>query len=150
MSRNTFLKTIAYFTAVPAIAGAIFTSYPKSASAVPASITPTYETSQTFSATENLIPVQPATLISRYSTYSFRLTNGQSESIHNFYASPSNVSSWEEDILGDDILYPDSTIRVSVDDNRESCLYDFKAIFENGTESTHYGINICDLSSYTF
>jgi hypothetical protein len=150
MSRNTFFKTIAYFTAVPAIVGAIFTSYPKSANAVSASITPTYEASQTFSAVGNLSPVQPATLISRYSTYSFRLTNGQSGAIYYFYASPSSVGNWEEDILGDDILYPDSTIRVSVDDNRESCLYDFKAVFENGAESTHYGINICDLSSYTF
>ncbi|NJM99762.1 MAG: hypothetical protein HC800_23825, partial [Phormidesmis sp. RL_2_1] len=63
---------------------------------------------------------------------------------------PSNVDSWEEDILGNDILSAYSSIQISIDDNRAICYYDFKAIFSDGAETTHYGIDVCDLSRYTF
>jgi hypothetical protein len=150
MSHNAFFKKTAHIVAVPAIFAAIAASYIKPASATSITTVPTHETSQTLEAIELPTSIAPAELISRYATYSFRLSNGQSRSIYYFYASPSNVDYWEEDILGDDILHPDATIQVSVDDNRESCFYDFKAVFDNGAESTHYDINICELSSYTF
>ena len=150
MNRNYVLKTIAYITTVPAIVAAIATGYQKPAHALSSAIAPTYETSQIFESLNSPTTVAPAELISRYAVYSFRLTNGRSRSIHYFYASPSNVSSWEEDILGDSTLPSGSTLRVSIDDNRESCIYDFKAVFSDGSSSTHYGIDVCDLSSYTF
>lgn len=148
MSRTTFLKAVTYVATVPAVIGAIAIGYQKPANAALGALAPAAP--QTFEALETSTPVAPAELISRYDTYSFRLINGRSRSIHYFYASPSNVSSWEEDILGDSTLSSDSSMRVTIDDNRESCYYDFKAVFSDGSSSTEYDINVCRLSSYTF
>ncbi|PZO59963.1 MAG: hypothetical protein DCF15_02665 [Phormidesmis priestleyi] len=67
-----------------------------------------------------------------------------------FYASPSDIDSWEDDILGDSVLYSGDSIRINIADDRQNCLYDFRAVFEDGSESTRYEVNICDLSRYIF
>lgn len=150
MNRNYFFKKLACVASIPAVVVAIATTtYQEPADAL-STLTPTYETSYDLGTTTPTAPTAPAELISRYATYSFRLTNGRSKSIYYFYASPSNVDSWEEDILGSNTLSPDETGRVTIDDGRASCIYDFKAVFADGTSSTHYGIDVCDLSGYTF
>jgi len=151
MNQNYFLKKLAYIASASAILTATAaTAYQKPASAISTAALPAHEAVNDFNTTTITTPTAPAELISRYDSYSFRLTNGRSQSIFYFYASPSNVGSWEEDILGSDILAPDETSRISIDDDRASCIYDFKAIFSDGSSSTHYGIDICDLSRYTF
>lgn len=146
MKRDTFFKAVAGLASVPAMAAAIALTIQKPASAISSSL-PTAETTQSL---EPQAPVAPAELISRYSPYTFRLTNGRSRSIYYFYASPSNIDSWESDLLGSATLSPSGSTQVYVDDNRASCYYDFKAVFSDGASSTHYGIDICNLSSYTF
>lgn len=150
MNCNAAFKKIACFLTVPTLTATIALTTQKPASALSTPTTPSYETSYDLSTATPTVPFSPAELISRYATYSFRLTNRQSRSIHYFYASPTSVDSWEEDILGSDVLSPDETMRVSIDDGRASCTYDFKAVFSDGSTSTHYGINICDLSGYAF
>lgn len=150
MSRNTFLKTVACVAAVPAIVGATITGFQKPVNALSASTISTTQTTQTIDSLEIPTSVAPSELISRYAVYDFRLINDRSRSMHYFYASPSNVSSWEEDLLGSGTLSSGSSITVSIDDNRASCYYDFKAVFSDGSESTSYDVNVCTLSSYTF
>lgn len=148
MSCTAFLKAAAYVTTIPAVIAVIATGYQKPANALSEVIVPA--ASSTFEALEMPTPAVPVELASRYATYSFRLINGQSQSIYYFYASPSNVDSWEEDILGSSTLPSNSSIQVTIDDNRESCYYDFKAVFSDGSSSSEYDINVCTLSSYTF
>ncbi len=147
MSHNTFFKTIACLATVPVMTAAIATGIQRPASALSASTVPTDVTAQPL---ETPTPAAPAELISRYAAYSFSLINRQSRSIYYFYASPSNVDSWEDDILGRSTLSSNSSMRVTIDDNRGSCYYDFKAVFSDGSSSTHYGIDVCELASYTF
>lgn len=151
MSRHSFLKAISGIATVPAIIVAIATTaYQKPANALSTSTVPNYEAQYSLDTTTLTIPAASAELISRYAVYSFQLTNGQSKSLYYFYASPSNVDSWEEDILGSNTLSPNETGRISIDDNQASCSYDFKAVFSDGSSSIHYGIDVCDLSRYTF
>jgi len=91
-----------------------------------------------------------AELIAYAANQNFQLNNASPIDMHYFYASPSNVSSWEEDIFGNSILPAYDSMRITIGDNRETCIYDFRAIFADGSEATAYDINICELSSYTY
>ncbi len=64
-----------------------------------------------------------------------------------FYASPTDVSSWEEDILGNDILYSGETAQITIADGRSQCHYDLRMEFDDGDilEDT---ANLCELGSY--
>ncbi|MEM1183081.1 MAG: hypothetical protein AAGM22_32360 [Acidobacteriota bacterium] len=80
----------------------------------------------------------------------FVLENGTGETIVEFYASPPSASDWEEDILGLDVLNSGETVEITIDDSREDCLYDFLAVFDDGSELVHEEIAICDGEHYTY
>ena len=48
------------------------------------------------------------------------LDNRSSYDIYEFYASPSDVGDWEDDILGSDILASGQSVRVTIADARPS------------------------------
>ena len=93
-------------------------------------------------------PASPDNVI--YEDQEFVLMNESLLPIYFFQASPSNVDEWEDDILGEDILMPGDGGIVTIGDGRESCIYDFRAIFEDGSEQEDYGVDICEITSYTF
>ena len=78
----------------------------------------------------------------------FMLDNQSSYDIHRFYASPSDVGDWEDDILGRDILYSGESARVTIADARTQCEYDLLIIFEDGDELTDT-VDLCRTGSYT-
>lgn len=150
MKRNTFFKTVATLASTPVIVSAMTAAYQQPTYAL-STQTATLTTAQaTIQAIEIDEPTTSIELASRYQDHSFELINSQSRSMYYFYASPSDVSTWEEDLLGSSTLSSYSSAYVNIDDNRSSCFYDFKAVFSDGAETTHYDINICDLASYTF
>lgn len=76
--------------------------------------------------------------------------NATSYTIREFYASNVGASSWQEDILGDEVLQPGDTINVNVDDASGYCKYDFRAVFDDGTEATKRAVNVCEVVKFTF
>mgnify|MGYP000049765967 FL=1 len=78
----------------------------------------------------------------------FMLDNQSSYDIYRFYASPSDVGDWEEDILGRDILYSGESARVTIADARTQCEYDLLIVFEDGDELTDT-VDLCQTGSYT-
>lgn len=78
----------------------------------------------------------------------FRFDNNSSYTVVELYASPSNVSEWEEDILGSDILEAGESARVTIADGRGACEYDLRVVFEDGDviEDT---ADLCETESYT-
>ena len=84
----------------------------------------------------------------------FTLVNGAEDDLMEFYASPPGVQSWEEDILGEDILEPGDSVEITIADGREDCDYDFLAVFETYDgeeyELEHEGIEICDGQTYVY
>ena len=71
----------------------------------------------------------------------FKLINKSSFVITELYASPSNVKSWEEDILGTDVLGSGETVR-------RACEYDLRIVFDDG-DAIEDTTDLCETASYT-
>ena len=79
-----------------------------------------------------------------------RSNNNTSYDIVRFYASNTGTNSWEEDILGDDILPSGYSVVINIDDGSGYCKYDFLAIFDDGDQVQASNKNVCELSEFTF
>jgi hypothetical protein len=84
----------------------------------------------------------------------FTLSNGTDDTLIEFYASPPDTQEWEEDILGDEVLGPDESVRITIADGREDCQYDFLAVFESEDGETyeleHSSVSVCDGEVYVY
>lgn len=78
----------------------------------------------------------------------FTLTNNSGHVMIEFYASPSDVASWEEDILGADVLGHNESVVITIADGRTQCEYDLRMTFDDGDvlEDT---VDLCVTGSYT-
>jgi hypothetical protein len=79
-----------------------------------------------------------------------RINNNSSYDIIEFYASNTGSNSWQEDILGKDILPAGSSVMINIDDGTGYCKYDFRAVFEDSDEVTSTDNNVCELSDFSF
>ncbi|MBF0679338.1 MAG: hypothetical protein IR164_10415 [Devosia sp.] len=79
-----------------------------------------------------------------------RIVNDTSYVIVEFYASSTGTQSWEEDILGSDVLGSGDSVMINIDDGSGYCKYDFRAVFDDGDEVTSGDNNVCELSEFTF
>jgi len=67
-----------------------------------------------------------------------------------FYGSNKGSTSWEEDILGPDVLGNGQSVMIDFDDGSGYCMFDFKAVFDDGDELIRKGVNICEIPSFTY
>lgn len=51
--------------------------------------------------------------------------------------------SWEEDMLGDDVIMPNARQRFDMEQNDGNCRYDFKVRTKSGRELTRWNVNVC-------
>lgn len=79
-----------------------------------------------------------------------RIVNDSSYDIVEFYASNKGSKSWEEDILGRNILPAGHNVVINIDDGSGYCKFDFLAVFEDGDELIKYDQNVCELSTFTY
>ena len=79
-----------------------------------------------------------------------RMVNNTSYTIRRMYGSNQSSNSWEEDVLGEDVLAPGQSVVVNWDDNTCSCMFDFKVVYSDGDTSTKSGVNVCSVSTFTF
>ena len=78
-----------------------------------------------------------------------RIINAGNVTVNSFYASNTNRQSWEEDILGDSVLAPGQSVMVNINDGTGACMFDFRAVLANGRKVESYGMNVCQISSWT-
>lgn len=78
-----------------------------------------------------------------------QVVNNSPLTVTNFYGSNAGSDSWEEDILGSQVLPSGSSVNVNMDDGSGYCTFDFKAVFSDGTSATEYGIDVCATSQVT-
>jgi len=88
---------------------------------------------------------------------SFELVNMTDRELLEFYASPPDEESWEEDILGEDILGPGESVEIVIDDAREDCLYDFMGVLGPAPDGSvgegaliQSGVEVCDGGYYEY
>ena len=78
------------------------------------------------------------------------IINETNTTMMEFYASNVNADTWEEDILGRDVLGAGDSVMMNIDDGSGYCLYDFKAVFSDGDVVTQDDINVCEISSHRY
>lgn len=86
----------------------------------------------------------PASALDRH----IEFTNNTRMTIVEIYVSPFGTGTWEQDLLGDDILAPASSVLINIDDERGYCRFDLKTVFDDGTVRVRRGINVCALERY--
>jgi len=79
-----------------------------------------------------------------------RIINNTGYTIVRFYGSHQDATTWQEDILGNDVLPSGSSVTINFDDGTGYCMFDFRAEFEDGDVLEKYGINICEIGSFTY
>ena len=80
----------------------------------------------------------------------FTLHNDSSQTLHYFYAAPSDTAEWGEDLLGKTgILEPGNQATTYIYDGSDQCLYDFRFETAEGSMLEAWGVDICNLGSYT-
>jgi len=79
-----------------------------------------------------------------------KIVNETGYTMVQFYGSNKGSDSWEEDILGSDVLPSGSSVTINFDDGTGYCIFDFKAVFSDGDSVTEFGNNVCELGKFTF
>lgn len=82
---------------------------------------------------------------------SFELTNETGYTLTQIYISLPSSNSWEEDILGDQVVENGETVVISVDDGLEDCKYDIRYDFSDGDSVVENAVDLCAIngSEYT-
>lgn len=93
-----------------------------------------------------LITTQAAYALDRRVT----IVNDTNFDIIRFYGSNKGSKSWEEDILGSDILSAGSSVHINFDDNSGYCKFDFKAVFSDDDVLIRKNVNICEIGTFTY
>lgn len=78
------------------------------------------------------------------------IVNQTGYTIQEFYASSVGQKSWQEDILGRDVLPSGSSVVINIDDGTGYCKYDFRAVFEDGDIVEQADVNVCEIGRFTF
>jgi hypothetical protein len=78
------------------------------------------------------------------------ILNETQHTIVQFFASNIGVDDWQEDILGEDVLPVGQSVNINIDDGTEACLYDFKAVFDDGEELVRNRIDVCTIGTYRY
>lgn len=79
----------------------------------------------------------------------FTLINESSQDVYYLYVSPSYSDDWGEDILGEEIIPSGTASEIIIDDGSDTCEYDLLAIAPTEDEVEDYGLNLCEISTYT-
>ncbi len=79
-----------------------------------------------------------------------RIINETSFDMVRFYGSNVGTDDWEEDILGRDILRSGKSVMINFDDGSGYCMFDFKAVFDDGDEVIAERKNVCELGTFRF
>lgn len=88
----------------------------------------------------------PATAQDRH----VEIINDTQHTIVHFYASNIGRDTWEEDILGESVLPVGRSVNINIDDGSGACLYDFKAVFDDGDELVRNRIDVCTIGTYRY
>jgi hypothetical protein len=68
--------------------------------------------------------------------------------IRAFNATNSGVTKWGRDLLGSNVIGPGQRYTFDFDDGTGACMFDFRAVLDNGRAVERYGVNVCEYSSW--
>ncbi len=88
----------------------------------------------------------PASALDRNVT----IVNETDFTILRFYGSNKGSDTWEEDILGSDVLDAHTEVTIDFDDGTGYCIFDFRAEFDDGDVLIRQDVNICEIGTFTY
>lgn len=77
---------------------------------------------------------------------SFELTNKTRYTLTHIYISVPSSNSWEEDILGNQVVESGETVVITVDDGLEDCKYDIRYDFSDGDSVIENAVDLCEIN----
>jgi len=78
------------------------------------------------------------------------IVNNTNTAIREFYGSNAGEDSWQEDILGSDVLPAGRSVNINFDDGSGYCTFDFKAVFVDGSSLVDQNVDVCSTGTVTF
>jgi len=80
----------------------------------------------------------------------FRFHNNTPFTVEELYLSPSSSRSWEEDVLGRNVLFGNRSTVIKVDGySSNECFFDIKVVFTDGSSIERRGFDLCTISDIT-
>ncbi|MGL6211048.1 MAG: hypothetical protein ACRC14_14595 [Paracoccaceae bacterium] len=79
-----------------------------------------------------------------------RIHNDTGYTLYRFYSTNTGSTRWGSDVMGSNTLASGSSMKLNFANSEGYCLFDFRAIFDNGVELTRQGVNVCDSSNYYY
>jgi hypothetical protein len=76
------------------------------------------------------------------------IVNETGRIISAFHATNSGVSKWGRDLLGSDVIRPGQRHIFDFDDGTGFCMFDFRAVLDNGRPVERYRVNVCEFTSW--
>jgi hypothetical protein len=86
----------------------------------------------------------PAAALDRH----VQLTNDTRMAIVEIYFAEVGTGRWQNDLLGNEILWPANSVLVNVDDRTGYCRFDLKIVYDDGTGLIRHDVNICRMEGY--
>jgi hypothetical protein len=79
-----------------------------------------------------------------------RIHNETGLTLYRFYSTNSGASKWGRDVMGSSTLPSGRYMTMNFDNAKGYCLFDFRAIFVDGTELLRANVNVCEVSDYRY
>lgn len=79
-----------------------------------------------------------------------RIHNDTGMTLYRFYSTNSGATKWGRDVMGSATLPSGRYMTMNFDNDKGYCLFDFRAIFEDGTELTRANVNVCAVADYSY
>jgi hypothetical protein len=80
----------------------------------------------------------------------FTLNNESSGAVNELYVSALESNSWEEDILGQDILESGQTATITLRGADGQCNWDVRLVYDDGSVTDERNIDLCNLENGTY
>lgn len=79
----------------------------------------------------------------------FTIVNKTGYALKHIYVSEANNNSWDEDILGRDVLNDSEYFEVSFAKAEKTCKWDMKVVYDDGESAVWENLNLCQISKVT-
>ncbi len=79
-----------------------------------------------------------------------RIHNETGLTLYRFYSTNSGATKWGSDTMGSSTLPSGRYMTMNFDNAKGYCLFDFRAIFEDGTELLRANVNVCEVADYRY
>ena len=96
-----------------------------------------------------LLSLTPESAVAQSRDRRMVIVNESPRIIREFYATNTGVNSWGRDLLGQSVIHPGQRYIINFDDGTGYCMFDFRAVLDNGRPVERYRVNVCEYVSWT-